>query len=213
MDYSAIETAMAELEEDDLLALVQEVVASGTGAQEAIEAMAKGMDQIGALFETGEYFVGDLIFAGDIMTEAMDLLKPMTSDAGKEGGEKVILCTVKNDLHDIGKNIVRSILESGGFQVLDLGIDTPSEKIVEEVKTNQVKIVALSGVLTLAIDSMKDTVNALKAAGLDDVKVVIGGAPVNEEVRGIVGADAWADSPQRTLAICREWSQQLAGLD
>ena len=118
----------------------------------------------------------------------------------------MILCTVKEDLHDIGKNIVRSMLEAAGFEVTDLGIDVPAEKIVETAKEKNIKIVALSGVLTLAIDSMAATVEALKAAGLSDVKVIIGGAPVNEDVCERVGADAWAHSPQKTVSICKQWA-------
>ena len=118
----------------------------------------------------------------------------------------MILCTVKDDLHDIGKNIVRSMLEAGGFEVLDLGIDTPVEKIVDTAKAENIKIVALSGVLTLAIDSMKATVAALRAAGLDDVKVIIGGAPVSEAACQLTGADEWAHSPQKTVQVCRAWA-------
>lgn len=119
----------------------------------------------------------------------------------------MLLCTVKDDLHDIGKNIVRSMLEAAGFEVIDLGIDVPAEKVVETVKAENLKIVALSGVLTLAIDSMKKTVDALKAAGLSDVKVIIGGAPVSEEAMKITGADEWAHSPQKTVSVCQEWSK------
>ena len=118
----------------------------------------------------------------------------------------MILCTVKDDLHDIGKNIVKAMLEAGGFDVIDLGIDVPAEKIVETVKENGIKIVALSGVLTLAIDSMKATIDALKEAGLDGVKVIIGGAPVNAEVCERIGADEWAYSPQKTVQTCKAWT-------
>ena len=119
----------------------------------------------------------------------------------------MILCTVKDDLHDIGKNIVRSMLEANGFEVLDLGIDCPKEKVVETCKAENIKIVALSGVLTLAIDSMKDTIDAIKAAGLNDVKVIIGGAPVSESAKEVTGADEWAYSPQKTVQVCKEWAK------
>ena len=119
----------------------------------------------------------------------------------------MILCTVKNDLHDIGKNIVRPMLEANGFEVLDLGIDVPAEKIVETAKTENIKIVALSGVLTLALDSMKATVQALRAAGLD-VKVIIGGAPVSAEACLNIGADEWAHSPQKTVDTCKRWAAE-----
>ena len=122
----------------------------------------------------------------------------------------MILCTVKDDLHDIGKNIVRSMLEASGFDVLDLGIDVPPEKIVETAKRENIKIVALSGVLTLALDSMKTTVEAIKAAGLTDVKIIIGGCPVTEDACRAIGADEWAYSPQKTVATCKKWAQEEA---
>ena len=118
----------------------------------------------------------------------------------------MILCTVKDDLHDIGKNIVKAMLEAAGFEVLDLGIDVPAATVVETAKAENIKIVALSGVLTLALDSMKATVEALKAAGLSDVKVIIGGAPVNEEACQRIGATAWAHNPQTTIQYCRKWA-------
>lgn len=113
-----------------------------------------------------------------------------------------------DDLHDIGKNIVKSLLEAAGFEVIDLGIDTPAEKIVETAKTEGIKIIALSGVLTLALDSMKATVGAFEAAGVrGDVKIIVGGAPVNENAFNNIGADAWANSPQKTVSTCLEWAK------
>ena len=121
----------------------------------------------------------------------------------------MILCTVQDDLHDIGKNIVRAMLEAAGFEVLDLGINTPADTIVETAKKENIKIIALSGVLTLSLDAMKDTVDAFRAAGLrDDVKIIIGGAPVSEAACARIGADEWAHSPQKTLRVCKEWSEQ-----
>ena len=119
----------------------------------------------------------------------------------------MILCTVKDDLHDIGKNIVRSMLEAGGFDVIDLGIDVSPETIVETAKAEGIKIVALSGVLTLALDSMKATIEAIKAAGLEDVKVIIGGNPVTADAAAAMGADEWAYSPQKTVAVCQGWAK------
>ena len=117
----------------------------------------------------------------------------------------MILCTVKDDLHDIGKNIVKAMLEANGFDVIDLGIDVPAETIVETAKAEDIKIVALSGVLTLAVDSMKVTVDALKEAGVD-CKIIIGGAPVSEETVRVTGADEWAHSPQKTVQTCKAWA-------
>ncbi|MBQ6671376.1 MAG: cobalamin-dependent protein [Firmicutes bacterium] len=206
-DYEALAQAMGELEEDTVVEILEGVMADGgSEAEKAMEACQKGMETVGALFEEGEYFVGDLIYAGELMTQAVGILKPALAGAESSGPKtKMILCTVKNDLHDIGKNIVKAMLEAGGFDVIDLGIDTPAEKIVETAKAEGVKIIALSGVLTLALDSMKEAVNAIKAAGLD-CKIIIGGAPVSADACANVGADEWAHSPQKTVQTCKTWA-------
>lgn len=209
LDFEKLAAAMGELDEDTMVEMLGEVMADGgKEADKAMEACQKGMDTVGKLFEEGEYFVGDLIYAGELMTQAVETLKDaLVSGESGDAKTKMILCTVKDDLHDIGKNIVKAMLEANGFDVLDLGIDVPADRIVDTVRANGIKIVALSGVLTLAIDSMKATVAALKAAGLEDVKVIIGGAPVSEEACRIVGADEWAHSPQKTVAACRAWAE------
>ena len=208
MDKQAIIDAMADLEEDELYDYMNEIMDNdGEGVQEALEACQEGMKIVGERFEEGEYFVGDLIYAGEILTEATNIIKPALTGDGQEKFGKMILCTVKNDLHDIGKNIVRAMLEAGGFDVVDLGIDVDPQTIVDTAKNEGIKIIALSGVLTLAVDSMKDTIEAFKAAGMrDDVKIIVGGAPVTETVCASVGADEWALSPQKTVSVCQSWA-------
>ena len=206
IDFVKLAEAMGELDEDTVKELL-EAVDSEEAAASAMEACQKGMDTVGKLFEEGEYFVGDLIYAGELMTDAVEILKPYLAGAASSGAKtRMILCTVKDDLHDIGKNIVRSMLEANGFDVLDLGIDCPAEKVVETAKAEGIKIVALSGVLTLALDSMKATVQAIRDAGLD-CKVIIGGAPVSAEACANIGADEWAHSPQKTVATCKSWAE------
>lgn len=205
--FEEIKEAMQELDEEQLLELVPQAVEAGN-VQEALKACQEGMEEVGNRFESGEYFVGDLIFAGEIMVEAMDIMKPAL--AGGDGGSsygKMILCTVKDDLHDIGKNIVKAMLEAGGFEVMDLGIDVAPAAIVKAAQDNDIKIVALSGVLTLALDSMKATIQAFKDAGMDDVKIIIGGCPVTEEAAKTMGADEWAYSPQKTVNVCQGWAK------
>ena len=205
IDFENLAVAMGELDEDTVKEIL-EAVSCPEDANAAMEACQKGMDTVGKLFEEGEYFVGDLIYAGELMTDAVEMLKPYLAGSESSGTKtKMILCTVKDDLHDIGKNIVRSMLEANGFDVLDLGIDCPAEKIVETAKAEGIKIVALSGVLTLALDSMKATVQAIREAGLD-CKVIIGGAPVSAESCANIGADEWAHSPQKTVATCKSWA-------
>ena len=208
MDKQAIIDAMADLEEDELYDYMNEIMDNdGEGVQEALEACQEGMKIVGDRFEEGEYFVGDLIYAGEILTAATNIIKPALTGDGQEKFGKMILCTVKNDLHDIGKNIVRAMLEAGGFEVVDLGIDVDPQTIVDTAKNEGIKIIALSGVLTLAVDSMKDTIEAFKAAGMrDDVKIIVGGAPVTETVCASVGADEWALSPQKTVSVCQGWA-------
>ena len=206
IDFEQLAEAMGELDEDTVKELL-EAIDSEEAATFAMEACQKGMDIVGKLFEDGEYFVGDLIYAGELMTDAVEILKPYLAGAASSGTKtRMILCTVKDDLHDIGKNIVRSMLEANGFDVLDLGIDCPAEKIVETAKVENIKIVALSGVLTLALDSMKATVQAIRDAGLS-CKVIIGGAPVSAEACKNIGADEWAHSPQKTVATCKNWAE------
>ncbi len=208
IDFEKLAAAMGELDEDTVKEILEEVMsAGGADAQQALDACQKGMDTVGKLFEDGEYFVGDLIYAGELMTDAVEILKDALISTESTGAKtKMILCTVKDDLHDIGKNIVRSMLEAAGFDVLDLGIDCPAEKVVEAAKAENIQIVALSGVLTLALDSMKTTVEALRES-CPEVKVIIGGAPVSAEACQRIGADQWAHSPQKTVATCKAWAQ------
>ena len=207
IDFENLAAAMGELDEDTVKEIL-DAIDNVDDANKAMEACQKGMDTVGKLFEEGEYFVGDLIYAGELMTDAVEVLKPFLAGSESTGSKtRMILCTVKDDLHDIGKNIVRSMLEANGFDVLDLGIDCPAEKVVETAKAEGIKIVALSGVLTLALDSMKATVEALRASDLD-VKVIIGGAPVSAEACKNIGADEWAHSPQKTVATCKAWAGQ-----
>ena len=205
IDFETLAVAMGDLDEDTVKEIL-EAVDNAADAVSAMEACQKGMDTVGKLFEDGDYFVGDLIYAGELMTDAVEVLKPYLAGA-QTGGTKtrMILCTVKDDLHDIGKNIVRSMLEANGFDVLDLGIDCPAQKVVDTARAENIKIVALSGVLTLALDSMKVCVEAIRAAGLD-CKVIIGGAPVSAEACRNIGADEWAHSPQKTVATCKAWA-------
>ena len=209
LDFDRLAQAMGELEEDDVVEMLEDVMAEGgDDAAKAMAACQKGMETVGSLFEEGEYFVGDLIYAGELMTQAVEILTPALVGSESSGPKtKMILCTVKDDLHDIGKNIVRAMLEAAGFDVVDLGIDVPAEKVVEVAKEQNIKIVALSGVLTLALDSMKETVDAIRAAGLD-CKIIIGGAPVSPEACEAMGADEWAHSPQKTINVCKAWASE-----
>ena len=210
LDFDKLAEAMGDLDEDTVVEMLEDVMADGgSEADKAMEACQKGMELVGSLFEEGEYFVGDLIYAGELMTQAVEILTPALVGSESSGPKtRMILCTVKDDLHDIGKNIVRAMLEAAGFDVLDLGIDVDPEVVAETAQKENIKIVALSGVLTLALDSMKDTIDALRAAGWDG-KVIIGGAPVSEEAAKAMGADEFAHSPQKTINVCKAWAAEL----
>lgn len=207
MDFEKMKKAMAELDEDALKEAAGEVMADGgSEALLAFDACREGMEEVGRLYDEGEYFVGDLLFAGEILTETIEILKPGLKSEGKDMG-RMIIATVKGDLHDIGKNIVKAMLNAAGFEVLDLGVDVSPEKIIETVEKEGIGIVALSCVLTLGIDEMKKTIEAIKAAGLKEkVHVIIGGAPITEAACAITGADEWAVSPMKTVDTCKKWS-------
>jgi len=207
-DYSKLKAAMGELDDEIVIEMINEVVDSGGGdAAQAMTACQDGMELVGNLFEKGEYFVGDLIFAGELMSQAMELLHSSLASDSFENLGKMILCTVQGDIHDIGKNIVKAIMGANGFEVIDLGVDVSPAKIVDATRENSIKIIGLSGILTLAVDSMKATVDALREAGIrDDVRIIIGGNPITEEVCRLVGADAWSVNPQEGVEICRGWA-------
>ncbi|MBQ1466699.1 MAG: cobalamin-dependent protein [Eubacteriaceae bacterium] len=197
---------LGDLDEEAVLEAIDEVVAANGDGLAAVAELQKGMDKVGELFENGEYFVGDLIFAGEILTEAIGKLKPILSAGTGDKMGSIVLGTVHGDLHDIGKNIFKNMVEIAGFEVYDLGIDQSPEAFVEKIKEVKPIIVGMSGVLTLALDSMKDTVDAIKAAGLrDNVKIIIGGNPVTKEACEQIGADAFTTNAAEGVKICKAW--------
>lgn len=208
-DFKKLAELLGELDEDGVLAFVNDLVKSGAGEEEGFKAVAacqEGMAIVGDLFEKGEYFVGDLIFAGEILTGALGALKPILSGAAKSSIGRLVLGTVHGDLHDIGKNIFKNMVEIAGFEVFDIGIDQSPEAFVEKIKEVKPQVVGMSGVLTLALDSMKDTVDAIKAAGLrDSVKIIIGGNPVTKEACEQIGADAFTTNAAEGVRISTAW--------
>ncbi|NBJ16624.1 MAG: cobalamin-binding protein [Dehalobacter sp. 4CP] len=209
MEWSNLTKALGELDEQKVDDLLNEFLAANPTEEEAkiaVAACQAGMGTVGDLFEKGEYFVGDLIFAGELLTATMDRLKTVLDSGSSEKTGKIVLGTVFGDLHDIGKNIFRSMAEAAGFEVYDLGIDQPVSAFVEKVREVKPDIVGMSGVLTPALTSMKDTVDGLKAAGLrDQVKIIIGGNPVSESSCKMIGADAFTDNAAVGVNICKGW--------
>ncbi|SNS06759.1 methylmalonyl-CoA mutase C-terminal domain-containing protein [Anaerovirgula multivorans] len=209
MDLNMLTEAVGELDEDKVLEMLKEFVESNPTEEEAekvVNACQQGMAIVGDLFDKGEYFVGDLIFAGELLTSAIDTLKPVIGSGTTEKVGSIVLATVEGDLHDIGKNIFKSMAEAAGFEVYDLGIDQPAAAFVEKIKEVKPQIVGMSGVLTLAIDSMKNIIDELKKEGLkDDVKIIIGGNPVTQEACEHVGADAFTTNAAEGIKICQGW--------
>ena len=209
IDTAKLKQIVGELDEDSINEMLDQFIASKPGEDEArqvVEACQQGMEIVGSNFEKGEYFVGDLIFAGELLTASIDRLKPLLGSGGSGTRGAIVLGTVEGDIHDIGKNIFRGMAEAAGFKVVDVGIDQAPAAFVQAVRENKPRIVGLSGVLTLSIDSMKRTVDALKEAGLrDSVKIAIGGNAVNPDACAYVGADAWSKNAAEAVKICGSW--------
>jgi methanogenic corrinoid protein MtbC1 len=204
-----LKQALSDLEEEKALKLVQERLESGEDPLVIIADCRDGMADVGKRYEAQEYYVSDLIMAGEIFKQAMALIgKNFQTDSGPKRGT-VVVGTVMGDIHDIGKDIVVSLLQAGNFKVVDLGVDVPPTKFVEAVKESGAKVVGLSGLLTIGIDAMNTTVDALDAAGLrPDVKVMIGGGSLTEQVRELVGADALGANAQAAVDLCNKWMKE-----
>ncbi len=199
--------AIAEMKEEETIQLVRDMLDKGVKPMAILDAARQAMDIIGQRYEKGIYFLPELMMAGEIMGQIAEILKPKLAESPevKRLG-RVLIGTVKGDIHDIGKNIVTFMLDANGFEVLDLGVDVPPQKFVEAVRDFQPQVVGLSGFLTLAFDAMKETIQALEAAGLrDKVKVMIGGGSVDEHVRAYTGADAYGRDAVAGVSLARKW--------
>lgn len=174
--------------------LTEQALAEGVAPDEIItKYLIPAMAEVGDRFERNEFYVPELLIAARAMQGALNILKPLLADTDLKPVGRVVIGTVKGDLHDIGKNLVSMMLQGAGFEIIDLGVDVPPDKFVEVVRGGEVQVVALSALLTTTMPSMKTTIEALKAAGLRDrVKVIIGGAPVTQRYADEIGADGYA---------------------
>jgi 5-methyltetrahydrofolate--homocysteine methyltransferase len=186
-------------------AVTQAAIDAGVAPMTLIsESMVPAMDEVGRLFEAEEYFVPELLLAGRAMKSAMELLKPLLAATGQKLSTRVIIGTVKGDLHDIGKNIVSSMLEGSGFEVIDLGADVSPESFVAAVEKQEPQIVCMSALLTVTMPAMKTTIDALNAAGLRNrVKVLIGGAPVTMQYAKEIGADGYSENASGAVGLVK----------
>lgn len=201
---------LSDMQEDEALALARRMLLEEhKDPVRVLDLCRAAMDRVGQRFEAGDYFLPELVLAGEMLETIGAIAKPLIQSAPGEAQRKlgkVLIGTVHGDLHDIGKNIVSFMLDINGFEVRDIGIDVPAERFVEEIRAWRPDVVGLSGFLTLAFDSMKETVEAIESAGLrDSVHIMVGGGQVDETVRGHTRADAFGTNAVEAVGLCKEW--------
>jgi len=198
---------LSDLKEPEALAFVDKSLAEGADPMDLMGQAKEAMNIVGERFASEEYFIPDLVFSGEILKGIVKKLEPHLKKGVEEKRlGKVVIGTVAGDIHDIGKDMVVFMLDVNGFDVIDLGIDVPVQKFVDTIKETGSKVVGLSGFLTLAFQSMKDTVDAIKAAGLrDQVKIMIGGGQIDDQVKGFTGADAYGKDAMAAVKLAKGW--------
>ncbi|MBS7267525.1 MAG: corrinoid protein [Candidatus Freyarchaeota archaeon] len=195
--------AVVNLNVEEAKRSAEEALKSGISPLEAInEGFSKGLRRVGELFENKEYFLADMIMAAEAFKAGMEVLKPYIKKGGKKKGV-IVIGTVKDDIHDLGKNIVTTLLSSEGYEVHDLGIDVPAEEFVKKAQEVKADIVGLSALLTTTMERIPEVIEALKEAGLDKVKVIVGGRPVTPEFAEEVGADAYCEDAVKALDVIK----------
>lgn len=208
---SQLADALASLDEDEVAKLVREKIDAGVDAMSILNECRTGMDIVGERYKSGEYFLSELVVSGEIFKECMKVIEPRLK-AGKQADTlaKMVLGTVKGDIHNIGKDIVSVLLRAAGFEVYDLGVDVEPRLFVEKLVETEAPILGMSGLLTPAFESMKETVKAVEAAGLrDKVRIIVGGGVVTELVGKYVGADRFTSDGLRGVEICKEFAKEL----
>lgn len=207
-DKQALLNAILDFDEDKVTVQVQTLLKTGNDPLQIAEVARQAMDKVGQMFQKKEIFLTELIMAGELLKCIMGLLgftpEEMAQTQGSKG--KVVLGTVAGDIHDIGKNIVAGLLASNGYQVIDIGVDLPPAKFVDAVKQHHPAVLGLCGLLTVAYDSMKATIDALKQAGLrGSVKVIVGGGAVDQKVSDFVGANGWGGTAADAVKLCQQF--------
>ena len=205
-DLQKLYTAVLDGDAPTAKATVQAALEEGVDPQELLSKyMIPAMDEVGRLFEANEYFVPELLIAARAMKGALELIRPKLVASGAKSAGKVAIGTVRGDLHDIGKNLVAAMLEGGGFDIIDLGVDVSPEKFVEAAREQGADVIAMSALLTTTMPGMKTTVDAIDQAGLKGkVKVMIGGAPVTQRFADEIGADGFSDNASGAVRIARQ---------
>ena len=205
-----LKSCIVELDVSNVKETFQAVVDAGIPQRIILDEISKAMEEVGSRFEKGEYFLSELIMAAEIMKEGMEVLAPYLGQGEAKVMGKVVIGTVSGDIHDIGKNIVITLLKSAGFQIYDLGVDVPPEDFVRKVKETGAEILGLSALLPITMEGMREVIDALKKEGIrNQVKVIVGGAPLTEEFARSIGADAYAKDAIQGVEICKRWVQKL----
>ncbi len=199
--------ALADLKEEEAIKIVKDRLNANEDPLKILGDARKGMEIVGKRFADSEYFIPDLVYSGEILKVVSELVKPkMTKEADSKKLGKIVFGTVAGDIHDIGKDIVVFMLDVNGFEVIDLGVDVPVQKFVDKIKETGAPVVGLSGFLTLAFDSMKETIETVKSAGLrDKVKIMIGGGQISEEIKKYTGADAYGKDAMAAVTLAQGW--------
>ena len=197
--------ALADLQENDVERLVAREIEKKRPPLEIINELSSGMDVVGSRYKQGEYYLTELLFSGEIFQNAMAKLKPLIgASGGRQSSGKLIMGTVKGDIHDLGKNIVVMLLECASFEVIDLGFDVAPETFVKALRDSGVKLIGLSGLISTAFGSMEETIALLKQAGLrESVKIMIGGGPTSEELKNNIGADFYGPHAAAAVDIAK----------
>jgi 5-methyltetrahydrofolate--homocysteine methyltransferase len=208
-DLEQLQSAVIEGNWKTAAAATQAAVASGVPPLTITDALVSAMDEVGRRFECEDYFVPEMLLSARAMKASMEIVRPLLAASGAEPVGRVVIGTVKGDLHDIGKNLVAAMLEGGGFEVIDLGADVSPERFVETAAERSANLVALSALLTVTMPSMRTTVDAFESAGVrHTVKIMVGGAPVTQHYADSIGADGYTDSAGAAVALAR----RLVGL-
>lgn len=211
MQMDRLTETFANMEEPEAFRIAEEMLENGVDPMQVVKACQDALEIVGRRFEAGEMFIPELIMAGEMMEAISAMVKPKLEGKAVEKAAlgKVIVGTVEGDVHDIGKNMLTFLMEINGFEVIDLGVDVKPERFVETIAQSGATVVGLSALLTLAFDALKKTIDVIREAGLrDQVKIMIGGAPVNEQIRSFSGADAWGRDAVQGVNLAKQW---LAG--
>jgi len=203
-DITVLSQSLANLDEDAVNQIIEDYLATKGDPLMIVGELSKGMEKVGQLFKDDEYALGELVYSGEIFKGSMEKVKPFLAEGDRKPARKVIMGTVEGDIHDLGKNIVITLLECSGFHVIDLGVDVPASKFVDAVKKTGAELVGMSLMLTTAMDSMRQAIRLLEDAAVRDrIKIMIGGAPTSERLREDVSADFHGRDAIEALAIAR----------